>query len=127
MALIPRFKKLVWTRHARAKMRFYKLSEQRVLRVVHAPKRVEGGVAPKTIAMMQPASIKTSAGRSDSISVSTNKKKESWNQEIWVMTQETPGERKIISAWRYPGVTKPRSEVAANLMRKEYEEYKKEV
>ena len=38
-------KKLEWTRHSRAKMRFYGLSEQRVKRVLHTPKRIEEGVA----------------------------------------------------------------------------------
>ncbi len=90
-------KKVIWTNHAKDKMRFYKLSQQRVLRVLHSPKRVEEGVAPDTIAAMQPASIKLNTKES---------KKEKWNQEIWVMTEESKSQRKIISAWRYPGMTK---------------------
>ena len=123
MMLGLRPKKIMWTRHARAKMRFYKLSEQRVLRVIHTPKRTEEGVAPKTIAMMQPASIKISGGRARLTISSSEKKKEVWSQEIWAMVQDGPTGRKIISAWRYPGVTKPRSEIAAQLMKKEYNEF----
>jgi hypothetical protein len=47
MPFIPKFKQTSWTRHAEAKMGFYKLSKQRVLRVIHSPKRIEEGVAPK--------------------------------------------------------------------------------
>lgn len=98
-------------------MAFYKLSRQRVLHVLHAPKRVEEGVAPKTVAAMAPASIKSAIGCGGA-------KKEIWNQEIWVMVEEKKNERIIISAWRYPGVTKPRGEAALAQMRQQYEEYK---
>ena len=88
-------------------MQYYRLSPARVRRVLNAPKRVEEGVAPKTIAMMQPASLRGAK----------------WTQEIWVMVQDTGKKRKVISAWRYPGVTKPRGEIAADLARKEYKEF----
>ena len=143
-----------WTAHAQAKMRFYGLSPARVRRGLHSPLRIEEGIAPGTVAALQPASYKTKEG------------KRSWGQEIWVMYKITDpakslrdngagnrqptsdnteemaggkqqtarngekedgkkddkartwiasmrraltGERrvKIISAWRYPGVTKP--------------------
>jgi hypothetical protein len=101
---MPMLKKpiaLEWTLHAQAKMRQYRLSPARVRHVLHTPKRIEEGVAPKTIAMMQPTSMKT---------------KDTWTQEIWVM-------RKVISAWRYPGVTKPRSVVALGFLREQYEDF----
>ena len=91
----------VWgfTKHAQAKMRFYNLSESRVRRVLNSPKRKEEGIAPQTIAMMQ------SAGSQKHPS------------EIWVMiaapsrsaagAKNRKNARKIISAWRYPGRTKP--------------------
>jgi hypothetical protein len=94
-------------------MQFYKLSPSRVRHVLHAPKRIEEGVAPKTVAAMQPGSIRR------------NGQKETWSQEIWVMYQDTPRERKIISAWRYPGVTKPRSAIIRTMARAEYESYEK--
>lgn len=92
-------------------MQFYKLSPMRVRRVLYSPKRVEEGVAPKTVAAMQPGSVKKIG------------QKETWSQEIWVMFQDSASERKIISAWRYPGVTKARSEIARKLMRREYNEF----
>ena len=99
---------LQWTLHARAKMNHYRLSPARVRHVMHTPKRVEEGVAPKTVAMMQPVSLRLVG------------KKESWTQEIWVMVQDVPGARKVISAWRYPGVTKARD---AAFLQKEYSEF----
>jgi len=113
-----------WTLHAQFKMRFYGLSESRVRRVIKSPFRIEEGIAPDTIAVMQPVSYKTKNGVKD------------WTQEIWVMytiKNQKDGEEKvenqisppkadakgqrlyqrssalirIISAWRYPGKTKP--------------------
>ncbi len=100
MSLILRKPKtLQWTHHARGKMRYYGFSEQRVRRVFHSPKRVEEGIAPKTVAFMQPLSV-TSYKEQGTW-------REKWKQEIWVMIQDTKNTRKVISAWRYPGMTKP--------------------
>ena len=79
----------------KGKMLFYRLSESRVLRVLRSPTRKDVGIAPKTTAFMQ---------RND-----TPKKKE----EVWVLMQQivNPKLRSvreiIISAWRYPGISKP--------------------
>ncbi|OGY98600.1 MAG: hypothetical protein A2855_01995 [Candidatus Liptonbacteria bacterium RIFCSPHIGHO2_01_FULL_57_28] len=94
MLALKKPKLLHWTVHARAKMRQYALSEARVRRVLHSPVRIEEGIAEDTIAMMQPAAIKTSG------------KDKTWTQEIWVMIAETPKSRRVVSAWRYPGQTK---------------------
>lgn len=106
----------VFTHHAEMKMRQYGLSRSRVIRVIRAPKRREEGVAERTIAVMQPPSTRRVDG------------KETWSQEIWVMYQtKTQNEKRsaresdgdvqrfgkalsgrqlrIISAWRYPGVS----------------------
>ncbi len=107
MPLISKFKPLHWTSHAKAKMIHYRLSPARVRRVLHSPKRTEEGIAPRTVAVMQPASMK---------------KANMWTQEIWVMFQDSPRERTVISAWRYPGVTKPRGEIQS-FMKKEYREF----
>jgi hypothetical protein len=66
-------------------MAFYRLSEGRVRRVLHSPRRTEEGVAPGTIALMQPE---------------TQAKKPS---EIWVMIQQVGRKKRVITAWRYPG------------------------
>lgn len=88
--------KMYWTNHAQNKMRFYNLSEQRVRRVLNSSERIENGIAPNTIAMMQ---------------VAGNGKHP---YEIWVMITKNQkykpklknNEVKIISAWKYPGRTK---------------------
>lgn len=85
-----------WTLHSIEKMKQYGLSEQRIRRVLRVPKRVEEGVAPNTIAAMQPASY-TSKNQT----------------EIWVMYQKLgivkgvlkKPKIRIISTWRYPGVS----------------------
>lgn len=89
--LIKSAEKFLWTNHSQQKMRFYRLSESRVKRVVRHPARVEKGIALDTTACMQ---------RGDS-----RKRKE----EVWVMYQRKIPTSKdkivIISAWRYPGVS----------------------
>lgn len=92
MAILPGSRKLVWTAHSRDKMRQYRLSEGRVRRIMHTPHRIEEGIAPGTVAMMQ-----RSTGKHP--------------YELWVMVVDAPDGRKVISAWRYPGVTEPRAEL----------------
>lgn len=92
-----------WTNHMKGKMVQYQLSAQRIRRVLQSPKRREEGIAPGTVAAMQELG---------------GKKK----TELWIMyqkrkiqmpkskIQKSPhGDARIvmISAWRYPGVTKP--------------------
>jgi len=81
-----------WTIHSISKMRQYGLSESRVKRVINNPRRKEVGIAPGTIAVMQPNSLKHS-------------------YEFWAMYQPTVDHPKggqqqklrIITAWKYPG------------------------
>ena len=107
MPFIKKPKILYWTQHAHFKMRFYGLSEQRVKHILHSPARVEEGIAPKTVAYMQVAG--------------SNKHP----YELWAMIQDEKNRRKVISAWRYPGRTKPRSEIMADLIRQAYNDYMK--
>jgi hypothetical protein len=80
-------------------MRQYGLSEARVKRILHSPKRIEEGIAPDTLAMMQKAgSIKHP-------------------HELWVMVVDEKQERRVISAWRYPGETKPGTPLPAEILR----------
>ncbi|MDO8565793.1 MAG: hypothetical protein Q7S04_01225 [Candidatus Moranbacteria bacterium] len=112
-----------FTRHAEYKMQQYGLSGQRVRSVIRHPKRREEGIVPKTVAVMQPTSVKTLAG------------KPVWKQEIWVLFQiknssqneklekfKTPlsfggSQLKIISAWRYPGVSPKRNPIPEEILR----------
>lgn len=93
-----RFKKpqntdnIAWTKHSIEKMQFYNLSENRLKRALRNPNRKEEGVAPGTLAIMQ----------------RTGSKKHP--TEIWIMYQiiksKTQSQKlKVISAWRYPGIS----------------------
>jgi hypothetical protein len=79
--------KVIWTKHSEKKLREYHLSKSRILRIIKNSYRIEEGIAPNTIALMQPAKMKN----------------KTWKQEIWTMIQKSKDGVKIISAWRYPG------------------------
>ena len=76
--------KYSWTNHVGRKMMFYGLSADRGKRVIRNPNRSEKGIAPNTIAVMQPAGSKKPS-------------------EIWVMYANRGKKKVIITAWRYPG------------------------
>lgn len=80
-------------------MRYYALSEQRVRSVLHSPSRVEEGIAEGTVALMQRAGSKKHP------------------YEIWVMVKDEKARRKIISAWRYPGLTEPGEALPEEILR----------
>lgn len=104
--------KYQWTKHSLMKMQHYGLTAQRVLRVVRAPQRKEEGIVKKTVAVMQPTSMNTKNG------------KKVWGSEIWAMYQ-IKGKNKnfanrkirIISAWRYPGVSPKRNPIPEDILR----------
>ena len=86
--------RISWTKHVKEKMKFYGLSEGRLRRLLSNPKRKQEGIVPETIAIMQPAGSQKHP------------------TEIWLMYQiisqrsKTKGQKiRIISAWRYPGVS----------------------
>ncbi len=106
-----------WTEHVKFKMRFYGLSEQKVRSVIGRPKRKEEGVVENTIAVMQPVAPKMVNG------------KEVWKQEVWVMFQKNKKQTgknkklsldtkcKIISAWRYPGLSPQKNPIPEEILR----------
>jgi hypothetical protein len=120
-----------FTLHAQFKMKQYGLSDQKVKGVIRNPKRREVGIVPRTVAVMQPVSIKKIDG------------KDVWKQEIWVMfvtknQQPTTNNQqpkknfqsprstsyqlpatslRIISAWRYPGVSPKRNPIPEEILR----------
>ena len=114
--------KYEWTQHAVFKMKQYGLTAQRILRVVKNPQRTEVGIVKNTIAVMQPTSMSTKDG------------KRTWTREIWAMYQlrsrgaisksQFPISKKIsnhklriISAWRYPGVSPKRDPIPEDILR----------
>jgi len=87
--------KIFWTVHSKFKMKQYRFSENRILRILRKPNRIEEGIVSRTIAVMQ---------------VTGTKKHPT---EAWMMYQLINVKRKekseklfrIISVWRYPGRT----------------------
>jgi hypothetical protein len=95
-----------WTKHSAVKMRHYRLSQQRVKRVIRFPERSEEGILTGAVAVMQPASVRRATGV------------RKWSQEIWVMyvPDAKRGCIRIITAWRYPGVSPARNPVPQEIL-----------
>ena len=88
-----------WTQHVYEKMKQYQISEQMIKRVIRAPTRVEEGIAPGTVACMQPRGRKQ-------------------RHEVWVMYQIVKSKVKrqkvkvkVITTWRYPGISPQRGQI----------------
>jgi len=92
---------LVWTKHIARKMMFYGLSATKIKSVLSRHDRIEPGIAPDTTAVMK----KSGSAKHP--------------YEIWAMYQDKVVtqdgiktlRRVVITAWRYPGVSKPREQV----------------
>ena len=86
--------KYMWTNHVVGKMGYYRISESLVKRVVRFPKRVEKGIAPDTTACMQAAGSKKNPS-------------EGWVMyvDIGEVAKLSIPKKKIITAWRYPGIS----------------------
>ena len=96
----------VWTNHSIDKMRQYGLSEQRVRSVLHTPKRKEEGIAPNTSAVMQSTGTKKNPTEVWVMYQETNSKSETRNPKESLNSQfSIPKKRRIISTWRYPGIS----------------------
>lgn len=90
--------KFLWTRHAREKMRQYRLSESRVRRIIRHPERIEEGIAPNTVAVMQRAMSRR-------------------RQELWTMYRLLGKQVRVITAWRYPGESPKRNPIPPEVLR----------
>lgn len=126
--------KYIWTNHSRQKMRYYRLTESRVKRIIRHPTRVEEGILEKGIAVMQPASASAPAGRPASPVRSqtpeasdcafghrtSNRVRGKNYSEIWTMyiIAKEPREKKIkiITAWRYPGKSPERDPIPRHIL-----------
>ncbi|MEK7453068.1 MAG: hypothetical protein AAB614_02425 [Patescibacteria group bacterium] len=82
-----------WTNHVFGKMIYYGISEGVIRRVINSPHRREVGIAPETVAVMQ----KSGTGKNP--------------KEIWVMYCKDGSKKRIITAWRYPGISPVRDEI----------------
>jgi len=109
MVLLSRTENLIWTQHSLHKLRQYNLSVSRIKRVLRHPKRKEVGVAPDTVAVMQPAGTPKHpyeiwAMYQQKLKVKSEKSRlrQGFGGQVKV---KNDGRITIISAWRYPGVS----------------------
>lgn len=100
----------VFTSHSEYKMKQYGLSKQRVRGVIRNPKRREVGIVENTVAVMRPVSTKRVGG------------KETWKQEIWVLYKQSEKGKKIISAWKYPGVSPERDPIPEDILQEIFDQ-----
>ncbi len=94
-------------------MKQYGLSVSKLLGILHKPERKEKAIVPGLIAVMKT----NKKFHNKTIPLIKEKK---WQPpkvpgEIWIMYKDIKKQRenirKIISAWRYPGITKPGEEI----------------
>lgn len=91
--------RISWTKHSIEKMKFYGLTSQRVMRILRNPDRCQEAVAEGCTACMQ--------------TLGTQRKTELWamyqdvikNNPLRPQSEASKKHRKIITAWRYPGVS----------------------
>jgi hypothetical protein len=98
-------------------MQYYGLSPQKVLGIISRPKRKEEGIVENTVAVMKPVSPKMIDGN------------EKWKSEIWCMYEKRGAQKnntkhqiqntryRIISAWRYPGVSPKKNPIPEDILR----------
>lgn len=114
----------LWTRHAEEKMKYYRLTESRIKRVIRHPARVEEGVLEGGIAAMQPAESKQ---YSEIWAMYVIEKSKFKNEHSKLEETKTPkkfrqifekqqGVIKIITAWRYPGKSPERDAVPEEIL-----------
>ena len=91
-------------------MRQYGLSTSKLLGILRRPERKEQGIAPGTSAAMKTNKV---FFKQKQVTL-----KDAWQKprkapgEIWIMYKDVKKQsegniRRIISAWRYPGISKP--------------------
>ena len=99
-----KYRKIYWTDHSKIKMRQYGLSKSKLLQLIYKPERKERGIADGTVAVMSSFARSGVARQTESKSQFKYKKAPG---EVWLMYKDDQSLRKIISAWRYPGISKP--------------------
>ncbi len=109
--MAEKYRKLHWTEHSKIKMRQYGLSKTKLINLIYQSDRKERGIVLGTIAVM-----KTNKSYSNNKVKPIIAKKSYQNikkapGEVWLMYKDVKNERRIISCWRYPGISKPGEEI----------------
>lgn len=102
-------------------MRQYGLSKQKLLGILSRPERKEQGIVPGTTAVMKTNPAKSKKVPLPFLDNGASKKFVKFKPikapgEIWLMYKDVKKRnegdvKKIISAWRYPGISKPGEEI----------------
>ncbi|TSC51839.1 MAG: Uncharacterized protein LiPW41_786 [Parcubacteria group bacterium LiPW_41] len=121
--------KYIWTSHAWEKMQQYGISDQRVRRIVRFPKRTEEGVLDGAIAAMQPAGKQEmwvmyvlfdenqkGISNDEFRNPKQEKKKERPLDNMQSFLGSTGKRFKIITVWRYPGVSPIRDAIPEDVL-----------
>lgn len=95
--------KYIWTWHVKDKLRYYRLTESRIKRIIRHPARTEEGVIDGAVACMQPAGGKEYS--------------EIWTFYVLSGKDSNKPKIKIISAWRYPGHSPKRDPIPENILK----------
>ena len=103
------YKKLHWTEHSKIKIRQYGLSKHKLINMIYKPERKEKGIVPGTIAVMKTNKVFFKEKKISFAKAWKSPKKVPG--EVWLMYKDVKDLRKIISAWRYPGVSRPGEEI----------------
>ena len=120
--------KYQWTKHALYKLKYYQLGKQRIVRVLRNPDRVEEGIVPKTIACMQRAGSQKHPYEIWTMyqMLPLNKAKisnqqvgrQTTNPKLEMLKKQLSSEKKlkIISAWRYPGISPKKNPIPEEIL-----------
>ncbi|KKU89349.1 MAG: hypothetical protein UY20_C0013G0003 [Candidatus Yanofskybacteria bacterium GW2011_GWA1_48_10] len=107
-----------WTNHVVRKMMYYGLSPDRVKRIIRNPGRVEKGIAEDTIAVMQSAGTKSRPAEvwamyalSKKARILSERSESKDDRSLGKLGTPTTAKKIIITAWRYPGISKVREEI----------------
>jgi len=91
----------IYTNHAKAKMQYYGISGSLVERTIRFPDRVELAIVDDLVAAMKQTKSKS-------------------HPEVWVMyipiKENNQAKLKIITTWRYPGVSAERDPVPEKIL-----------
>lgn len=108
--MAEKYRKIHWTEHSKIKMRQYGLSRTKLINIVYKPERKEQGIVLGTTAVMK-TNKSYQNSRAKILPVKFFQKREKVPGEVWLMYRDVKAERRIISCWRYPGVTKPGDQI----------------
>ncbi len=93
-------------------MKYYGVSESRVKRIIRFPSRYEEGIVPDTVAVMQPAGTKKYSEIWAMYKLVDYRQRANSKSKILNSKQQL----KIITVWRYPGVSPKRDPIPKEVL-----------